>query len=512
MKKGHRYYSYYPFNRENFSSEDTKEAIPVSIKGQSIDGNDMFGHLGKYDPMFAQSENTTGSIAWDFQHLVSWLKLNVTLAADCSISEIILSSEDGLLHTEGLVDLTTEEPAISATNDLTEISIPCKNLNVKADVQTVIPVAIIPTNLNGKNIKIKLVSDIGVYIFVLPIAKEWKQGFYYSQTLTNNASTQQMLNDKLLVNQLFTVNYNVESISWDTEARTYPWEANNIVTFSSNYNNLDVEIENAQYNIRPFFTYNGLKEKANLYSEYNYVSYLLFKDEQDDYYRIPLAGELALLLPFSDYVNNNTSNKPNFVSSGSMTSEFAETLQVKPALTDYVSDYESGQVIGTSKMIKGSTFKQVKYLDISYNEATIEAYPVFALRLKGSEQYAAYKYELKNLDSDFVLSIKIKGLHPDDNVTTLEDISSDNYWETSYVEHIIPATGLYWVEGNAWARARSLGYVLSANVCKEKENAIWLGGFDCESCYTTNGHDNFTFAYPLRLVKTSQDWWKSALQ
>lgn len=506
LKKGYKYYSYYPFNRSNFSSEDTKEAIPVSIEEQSIDGNDMFGHLGKCDPMFAQSENSTGSIAWDFQHLVSWLKLNVTLAADCNVSEIILYNEEALLHTKGTFDLTADKPAIVSTNNLKEISIPCTDLAIKANRQTVIPIAIIPTDLNGKNLKIKLVTNIGVYIFDLPIAKEWRQGYYYSQTLTNDTSTQNMLNDRLLVNQLFTVNYNVESISWDTETDEFPWEADNLVTFCSDYDNQEVKIQSNECNSKYFFNYSALTEKANVYKKYNYVPYLLFNDGQGNYYRIPLAGEVALLIPFADYIDDVTSNRPVFDASVFMESSFSEKLQTKAAkYSNYVPEETETLITGLSKMIRGTVSKKVNYIDIGGSASTLVTYPVFALRLKGSDQYAAYKYELKNIEDDFVLSIKIKGLDPDDNVTTLEDISADSYWSASYVEHIIPASGIFY--DKYWLRANTFGYFLSANMCQD--DAIWIGGFDYEGCYTTNGHTSSTYAYPLRLVKTTQDWWES---
>jgi hypothetical protein len=141
--------------------------------------------------MFAQSENSTGSIAWDFQHLVSWLKLKVTLPVNCNISKIVLSNADGLLHTKGTVDITAPSPAITTTNNLQEISIPCENVAVKANEETVIPIAIIPTNLTGKTITIKLFTDFLDYSFSISVTKEWKQGYFYSQVIidTNEIPT-----------------------------------------------------------------------------------------------------------------------------------------------------------------------------------------------------------------------------------------------------------------------------------------------------------------------------------
>ena len=190
LKSGQTYYTYYPFNRKNSSSESSKEKIEFSMDKQAINGNNLFGHLGKYAPMYAKNENTSGSISVQLKHLASFLLLNVTLDTDCEIYEIILSTEQtNSLYHSGKVDLTQQTPTIRADyNNGTDIRIPCKNLNLKANTTTSIPVAIIPANLTGKKLSVTFCSSTNSdYTFVQSITKKWEQGKYYIQDLMGNA-------------------------------------------------------------------------------------------------------------------------------------------------------------------------------------------------------------------------------------------------------------------------------------------------------------------------------------
>ena len=190
LKSGQTYYTYYPFNRKNSSSESSKEKIEFSMDKQAINGNNLFGHLGKYAPMYAKNENTSGSISVQLKHLASFLLLNVTLDTDCEIYEIILSTEQtNSLYHSGKVDLTQQLPSIKADYSSygKEIRIPCKNLKLRANTITSIPVAIIPTDLIGKKLNVTFCSTTNTdYTFNLSVTKKWEQGKYYVQDLTNN--------------------------------------------------------------------------------------------------------------------------------------------------------------------------------------------------------------------------------------------------------------------------------------------------------------------------------------
>ena len=197
LKSGQTYYTYYPFNRKNSSSESSKNNVEFSMAKQSIDGNNLFGHLGKYAPMYAKNENTSGAISVQLKHLASFLLLNVTLDSDCEIYEIILSTEQpNNLYHSGRVDLTQQTPSIRTDyNYGTDIRIPCKNLKFNANTSMSIPVAIIPTNLTGKKLSVTFCSTTKTdYTFDLSITKKWEQGKYYIQNLTGNVkkSTHQM--------------------------------------------------------------------------------------------------------------------------------------------------------------------------------------------------------------------------------------------------------------------------------------------------------------------------------
>ena len=193
LKSGQTYYTYYPFSRKNSSSESSKNNVEFSMAKQSIDGDNLFGHLGKYAPMYAKNENTSGAISVHLKHLASFLLLNVTLDSDCEIYEIILSTDQkDLFYHDGKVDLTKETPSISkcynyGAYNSTDIRIPCNNLKLKANTNTSIPVAILPTDLTGKKMRVTFCSSSKAdYTFELSINKKWEQGKYYVQNLTSN--------------------------------------------------------------------------------------------------------------------------------------------------------------------------------------------------------------------------------------------------------------------------------------------------------------------------------------
>ena len=254
---------------------------------------------------------------------------------------------------------------------------------------------------------------------------------------------QDSLNRQLLVYDLFT-DYNVKKIDFD----------NNTVEFFDNYSFEPEVLKNDK-----FYSYDELKSK-NMLKEGVY-----FTDANGNKYRIPTAGETMLLVPstlkegFALTVRMNEKYSIN-------TNETQEYVYLKNDANNNRSDIDHDITeeneygfTGLSQLRKGKGITLLTF-DANSNYTTNEEdivtrdlnTPVYGIRFKGTKQYAAYKWEciyLNNIVSNRALSIKIKALPKDTNITLDDDIvDNHSYWKDGYIELIFPLYGYYPVEYN----------------------------------------------------------------
>ena len=75
--KSSSYTAYSPFKRSFYYEE--KDALPISMLGQSQKGNDNADHLGAYDIQIAKGEKPEeGSLIFDFDRYVALARLEIT--------------------------------------------------------------------------------------------------------------------------------------------------------------------------------------------------------------------------------------------------------------------------------------------------------------------------------------------------------------------------------------------------------------------------------------------------
>lgn len=188
-----------------------------------------------------------------------------------------------------------------------------------------------------------------------------------------------------------------------------------------------------------------------------------FTGPDDKHYRLPTAGELALLAPYAFNDNETGGNHCPFwndnastVGSTTMrTTPFTETLYLKN-LPDHTADMSHSEDTDSEYTLKGET--QLKWGELSEtmhwngtNSDDPEKYnynmrPVYGLRFKGTSQYAAYRWESLKIADDpheRYMSIKIKALRPDDTQTTIDTVSDESFWQDGYLEFRLPAAGGY---------------------------------------------------------------------
>lgn len=188
LKSSSTYAAYYPF-KGNIYLNKTK--IPVSYVGQNQVGNNSTEHLGAYDYMAAvASTPENGNVDFNFKHLGCLVQLNIPLEDACTVTSIILRTEDKSFVTKGSLDLTSSSISINNleysevfTVSVDEMSF--SETNQKATVYFMMA----PVDLTGK--------EIGVQVYIegasLPLSYsftgiEFVAGSAYSLTATLNAA------------------------------------------------------------------------------------------------------------------------------------------------------------------------------------------------------------------------------------------------------------------------------------------------------------------------------------
>ena len=250
-------------------------------------------------------------------------------------------------------------------------------------------------------------------------------------------------------------------------------------------------------------------------------------------YRIPTAGELNLLAPMYTLLDNratinkehdgvyhpfwndnvSTNTYPNVV----VTTPFQETIYLTNGVDHKLDqshaddpDNDSEYVLkGESQMQVGAQTDQITY-PLDPGTDVYNYHPVYAIRFKGTSQYAAYRWESCRLNSDNAieryLSIKIKAL-PQDSKLTVDDITDNaSFWADGYIEFKLPGSGCYesevvpsQQEDNRF-RVGPYGYCWSSTLADDESAYklyVFMNGTDVSA-------SELSVRLPLRFVKVSE--------
>ena len=269
-----------------------------------------------------------------------------------------------------------------------------------------------------------------------------------------------------------------------------------------------------------YFTYTELKDAGLTAAD------AVLTDGEGNQYRLPTAGELALLLPmytepdgqpdidgkkgwYHPWWNDNTSTNTTYVM---VTDKFTETIYLKNDADNYPDKTHPADpeytLKGQSQLKVGAQSETIHYYTGSSDDPekyNHNIYPVYGLRFKGTNQYAAYRWETCKIASDPLeryFSIRIKALHPQDNTTTIDDVANESFWADGFIEFRFPASGYYASEGeNTVTHCGVKGYCYSSSLWTGGSNAFNLGFY---LSHATVGHDAISRHFPLRLVKVSE--------
>ena len=321
--------------------------------------------------------------------------------------------------------------------------------------------------------------------------------------------SQQKLNAALKVN-MFTP-FNAKSVDLGTKK------------INSFFDKLTVSADDCPTD--SYFTYTELKDAGLTAAD------AVLTDGEGNEYRLPTEGELNLLLPmwteeadratvnkekdgmYYPYWNDNSST--NTFPYVTVETPFTETIYLKNGTDNLPDETHPADpeytLKGESQLKVGTQTEQIAYpADLVTNVYNIR--PVYGLRFKGTNQYAAYRWETCKIASDPLeryLSIRIKALHPQDNATTIDDVADETFWQDGFIEFQFPASGYYSPENAGNPTPENITHRGVYGYCWV--SSLWTGDSDSGARflgfylnYAHVGHSVPGSRFPLRLVKVSE--------
>ena len=321
--------------------------------------------------------------------------------------------------------------------------------------------------------------------------------------------SQQKLNAALKVN-MFTP-FNAKSVDLGTKK------------INSFFDKLTVSADDCPTD--SYFTYTELKDAGLTAAD------AVLTDGEGNEYRLPTEGELNLLLPmwteeadratvnkekdgmYYPYWNDNSST--NTFTYVTVETPFTETIYLKNGTDNLPDETHPADpeytLKGESQLKVGTQTEQIAYpADLVTNVYNIR--PVYGLRFKGTNQYAAYRWETCKIASDPLeryLSIRIKALHPQDNATTIDDVADETFWQDGFIEFQFPASGYYSPENAGNPTPENITHRGVYGYCWV--SSLWTGDSDSGArflgFYLNDAHVGHSVPgsrFPLRLVKVSE--------
>ena len=213
------------------------------------------------------------------------------------------------------------------------------------------------------------------------------------------------------------------------------------------------------------------------------------------------------------YWNDNSST--NTFPYVTVETPFTETIYLKNGMDNLPDETHPADpeytLKGESQLKVGTQTEQIAYpADLVTNVYNIR--PVYGLRFKGTNQYAAYRWETCKIASDPLeryLSIRIKALHPQDNATTIDDVADETFWQDGFIEFQFPASGYYSPENAGNPTPENITHRGVYGYCWV--SSLWTGDSDSGArflgFYLNDAHVGHSVPgsrFPLRLVKVSE--------
>lgn len=158
--KSSSYTAYSPFDR-SFYYQD-KEALPISMTGQTQNGNDNADHLGAYDIQIAKGEKPQdGNLVFSFSRYVALARIEITAPKAATWTSVTLES-DASFTTSAKMNLALETPTVTPTATSNSVTLKLENVSTTSDNFSVIAyMMLLPVDLTGKTLTVTLTDSEG---------------------------------------------------------------------------------------------------------------------------------------------------------------------------------------------------------------------------------------------------------------------------------------------------------------------------------------------------------------
>ena len=188
--------TYYAFNPCPLTS-GSRTNVPVSYTGQTQSANGDYTQLGTYDYMTATTTaDASGNADFSFKHLSAVMRVKVTLPAAGTYQSLTLTSSDTPFVTDGTVDVTASEPAITSTSTCTSLTLTLGDdagITLTSDnlvLTTYLTVA--PADMSSATFTVDVVSSAGVTYSGTVAGKNMAKGKAYGYAVTASAPEPKM--------------------------------------------------------------------------------------------------------------------------------------------------------------------------------------------------------------------------------------------------------------------------------------------------------------------------------
>lgn len=230
------------------------------------------------------------------------------------------------------------------------------------------------------------------------------------------------------------------------------------------------------------------------------------KDEDGNCYRMPTAGELKMIFPRINYDDVQPGLNMSSILIFGWSPVQDDVFRTKETAyldnkEDYSADTDGDVISGDSEF----------YYDEDYEDNNPDFFPIYALRFKGTSQYAAYRYDLievrqavGNFGPTYGFRLKARWLKAADVTTTMDDLKKPSYWEGDCLELVFPITG--YVGANGFIGGYD-GRLLSSTLEKDYDDSyvpivgiytLWEAGMGVD-------YKSMSYKYALRLLKCKSD-------
>ena len=188
LLRGNTYAAYYPF--QDLKATTSYTAVPIDMTGQTQDGNGSLAHIGAgYDYMYATaSVPKNGDVSFDFKHVCSIVKLELTMPVAATWKSVTLSSGSSVFITKATMNASTG--TVASVTKSSSVVLSLSNVSTtSANQKLELYMAVLPTTTGDLTINAFTSANYDYDYTATLSSKTLKAGKAHLLTATLVAST-----------------------------------------------------------------------------------------------------------------------------------------------------------------------------------------------------------------------------------------------------------------------------------------------------------------------------------